>query len=165
MGEVEPLALYSDTVRQDWIDYNGHMNVAYYVLAFDFATDAFLEFLGIDDELREQQRISTFAAESHVTYQREVKAGDPLRFTTQLISFDVKRVHYFHRMFHGGEGFLASTLETLSLCMDMRARRVGRWPPRVLARLEDIAAEHRGLPDPRELGHAIGTPLPRMPGR
>ncbi len=161
MDLSEPLALHSERVRGEWIDYNGHMNVAYYVLAFDFATDAFLEFLGLDDALREKRQISTFAAESHVTYQRELKEGDPMRFTTQLIGFDTKRVHYFHRMFHGEQGFLAATLETLSLCMDMRERRVGQWPAEVLARIEPIAHLHARLPRPSELGHVIGTRWPQ----
>ena len=155
-----PLELYTDTVRPEWIDYNGHMNVAYFVLAFDFATDAFLEFLGLSEALRTQQQISTFAAESHVTYQRELKLDDPMRFTTQLISFDVKRVHYFHRMFHAREGFLAATLETLSLCMAMAERRVGQWPPAVMAQIQRVAEAHERLPRPRELGHVIGTRLP-----
>lgn len=160
MNTHEPLALYTDTVRKEWIDYNGHMNVAYYVLAFDYATDAFLEFLGLDTDLRERFQVSTFAAESHVTYQRELKEADPMRLTTQVLGFDSKRIHYFHRMFHAEEGFLAATLETLSLCMDMRVRRVGRWPPDVLKRIEPIAAGHAKLDQPRERGHAIGTPLP-----
>lgn len=155
-----PLELYTDTVRPEWIDYNGHMNVAYFVLAFDFATDAFLEFLGLSEELRAQQQISTFAAESHVTYQRELRLGDPMRFTTQLISFDSKRVHYFHRMFHAREGFLAATLETLSLCMAMTERRVGQWPPQVMAQIQRVAQAHEQLPRPRELGHVIGTRPP-----
>ena len=160
MNIDQPLALYADTVRKEWIDYNGHMNVAYYVLVFDFASDAFLEFLGLDTQLRERHQVSTFAAESHVTYQRELKEGDPLRLTTQILGFDSKRIHYFHRMYHADDGFLASTLETLSLCMDMRLRRVGRWPPDVLTRIGNIAAGHATLAVPREKGHAIGTPMP-----
>ena len=154
----QPLALYTDVVRPEWIDYNEHMNVAYYVLAFDFATDAFLEFLGLDETLRSNAQISTFSAESHVTYQRELERDAPLKFTTQLINWDPKRLHYFHRMFHATDEYLAATLETLSLCMDMRTRRVGQWPGSVMARIEAVAAGHRGLPAPAELGRVIGTP-------
>jgi acyl-CoA thioester hydrolase len=159
MDLSQPLALYTDTVRPEWIDYNNHMNVAYYVLAFDFATDAFLEFLGLDQRLRKTHNLSTFSAEAHVTYQRELHQGDPLRFTTQLISFDTKRVHYFHRMFHAEEGYQAATFETLSLCMDMAVRRVGLWPDPILGRLEELGAAQAHLDSPPELGHAIGTPL------
>ena len=159
----QPLALYTDTVRSEWIDYNEHMNVAYYVLAFDYATDAFLDFVGMDRPLRDQEQVSTFSAESHVTYQREVARGAPLRFTTQLIGFDAKRLHYFHRMFHATDEYLAATLETLSLCMDMRTRRVGQWPGSVMARVEAVAAGHRDLPVPAELGRVIGTPRRRRP--
>ena len=90
MDLTQPLALYTDTVRPEWIDYNDHMNVAYYVLAFDFATDAFLEFLGLNETLRKTHNLSTFSAEAHVTYQRELHQGAALSFTTQLIGFDTK---------------------------------------------------------------------------
>ena len=60
MDLATPLELYTDTVRPEWIDYNGHMNVAYFVLAFDYATDAFLEFLGMSAELRAERQVSTF---------------------------------------------------------------------------------------------------------
>jgi acyl-CoA thioester hydrolase len=103
--------------------------------------------------------VRPFSAEAHVTYQRELHQGDPLRFTTQLISFDTKRVHYFHRMFHAEEGYQAATFETLSLCMDMAVRRVGLWPDPILGRLEELGAAQAHLDSPPELGHAIGTPL------
>ncbi len=77
-----PLELHHETVRPEWIDYNGHMNVAYYVLAFDLATDSFFDFLGLDEAYRETSGNSTFAVEAHITYQRELAEGDPLRFAT-----------------------------------------------------------------------------------
>lgn len=86
------LELHTESVRTEWIDYNGHMNVAYYVLAFDHATDAFLDYLGMDEHYRDERRCSVFTAEAHVTYDREVRLGDPLRFTTQLLDWDAKRV-------------------------------------------------------------------------
>ncbi|HRZ24495.1 MAG TPA: thioesterase family protein, partial [Candidatus Contendobacter sp.] len=78
-----PLCLYTSVALPEWIDYNGHMNVAYYVLAFDHATDAFTEYLGLGRDYQERQRCSTFVVETHVNYQRELVAGDPIRITTQ----------------------------------------------------------------------------------
>src|SRR5437667_122400 len=77
-----PLDRYRDRVRPEWIDYNGHMNMGYYLVVFDFATDEFLDWVGLDEGHRRQHRVTTFCLEAHVTYHREVRSGDPLRFTT-----------------------------------------------------------------------------------
>ncbi|MFT5132054.1 MAG: acyl-CoA thioester hydrolase, partial [Gammaproteobacteria bacterium] len=62
-----PLLLHTESVQADWIDYNGHMNLAYYVLIFDHATDAFLDYIGITEKFRKANQASTFAAELHIT--------------------------------------------------------------------------------------------------
>ena len=155
-----------DVVRPEWIDYNGHLNVGYYVLAFDFATDEFLYWLGLDAEHRERQGISTFALETHVTYQREVREGDPLRFTTQLLDYDAKRIHYFHRMLHGSEGFVAATSECMSLHVSRETRRAAPMHADVLARIEAVAVAHRALPTPPEVGRVMGLRAkPTTPSR
>ena len=106
-----PLDLYRDVVRSDWIDHNGHMNVGYYLVVFDFATDAWMDFIGLTRAHRREHGVTTFCLEAHVTYAREVGKGDPLRFTTRLLAYDEKRIHYFHEMYHATEGYLASTNE------------------------------------------------------
>ena len=98
-----PLDVYRDVVRSEWIDQNKHMNVGYYLVVFDFATDAWMEFIGLDGAHRQERRITTFCLEAHVVYLREVRAGDPLRFTTRLLAYDAKRLHYIHAMYHAGE--------------------------------------------------------------
>ena len=157
-----PLELHRDKVRPEWIDYNGHMNVAYYVLAFDYATDAFFDFLGLDEGYRERSGNSTFAVEAHLTYQREVAEGDPLRFTTQLLGFDHKRLHFLHHMYHADEGFLAATSEWLSLHIDLRVRRVSAMTESLKDRLAEIMDAHEGLPRPPEVGRVIKCP--KRPG-
>ena len=158
MSVDAPLALYRDRVRPEWVDYNGHMNVAYYVLAFDLATDAFYDFVGVGSGYAERSGNSTFAAEAHITYQREVHADDPLRFTTQVLDVDAKRLHYMSHMYHAEEGYLASTVEWLALHIDMSVRRVSPWPADIRARLDEILASHRALPRPLEAGRVIGIP-------
>ena len=160
MTALGPLELHRDVVRGEWIDYNGHMNVAYYVLAFDYATDAFFEYVGLDEAYRRTTNNSTFAVDAHVTYQREVAAGAPLRFTTQLVGYDQKRLHFFHRMYHGEEGFLSATAEWLSLHIDLDQRRVAPMPESILGRLAALWADHGRLPDPEELGKVIKRPRP-----
>lgn len=151
-----PLALYEGKVLDEWIDINGHMNVAYYVLAFDFATDKFFDFVGVGAAYLEERGKSMFAAEAHVTYQRELHRGDRFRVTTRLLGFDAKRLHFFHQMYHGTGGFLAATSEWLGLHVDMGARRSTPFPEDIAARLTAIREAHAGLPPPPEVGRAIG---------
>jgi len=146
-GQVEP----------GWIDYNGHMNVAYYHMAFDRATDAFLERIGLGEAYLKEHEGSMFALEDHITYQRELRVGDPFRISLQLLDVDEKRVHYFQRLFHGEEGYLAATCEHLSIYVDMRRRRSAPLPETVAAELASLLAEHRRLERPREAGRPMGV--------
>jgi acyl-CoA thioesterase FadM len=90
-----PLDLHRETVRPEWIDYNGHMNVAFYVLAFDHATDVFFDFLELGEPYRQQTGNSLFALEAHIVYKAELKQGETLRVTTQLLAHDEKRRTFF----------------------------------------------------------------------
>ena len=74
---------HTDTVRPEWIDSNGHMNLAYYVVVFDLATDRLYDALGIGNAYREATGNSCFTAETHTIYEREVKVGDGLRVATR----------------------------------------------------------------------------------
>ena len=158
MEIVAPFDQFRASVLPEWIDYNGHMNVAYYVLAFDQATDAFYDYIGLDAEYRRKTSGSTFAVESHVTYQREVLQGEPLRFTTQLLSYDSKRLRFFHHMYHAEEGYLAATSEWLSLHVDLEIRRVAPMPAQILERIEAVWEKHRRLEAPKEAGQAVSGP-------
>ena len=156
MTDSALLELRTDTVRPEWIDYNGHMNVAYYVLAFDFATDAFLNHIGLTRDLKESVNSTTFALDMNVSYKREVVEGDPLRFTTQMIDADQKRLHFFHQMFHGEDGYLAATNEVLSVHVNLNTRRVAPMPDTLWRRVETLRAEHRTLATPDAIGRNMG---------
>ncbi len=153
---------YRDVVRPEWIDHNGHMNMGYYVVVFDFATDAFFDFVGLTTAHREAEQITTFCLEAHVTYDREVGEGDPLRFTTQLLDFDAKRLHYIHQMYHAEEGYLASTNELISLHVSRKTRRGAEMAPSIQDRLAEIKAAHAVLPRPPQVGHVIGVKAGRI---
>ena len=151
-----PLQIHTGTVRPEWIDYNGHMNVAFYMMAFDEATDTFFDHLGIGRAYKEKYNYSTFTLEGHITYDREVMEGDPLVFKTYLLDYDEKRMHYFHEMYHGTEGYLASTNELMTTHIDMSVRRSAPFAPEMLTRLEEIMAVHRTVPRPEKAGRTIG---------
>jgi acyl-CoA thioester hydrolase len=155
-----PLSPFTTTVQPDWIDYNGHMNVAFYVLAFDKATDGLLDHLGLGEAYRRATNCSIYVLEAHVTYDREVKLGDPITIDTQLIDADRKRLHFFHRMTHAEAGYLAATNELLALHVDLAGPRSAPMPPPALAALEQLRAAHRLLPAPGELGRRIGLKRP-----
>lgn len=151
-----PLDVYRDVVRRDWIDSNGHLNMGYYVVVFDFATDAWMGFVGLDRLHRRERQITTFCLETHVTYVREVRAGDPLRFTTRLLGFDARRLHYYHEMYHAAEGYLAATTELMSLHVSQVTRRAAPMAPEILAFLARIQAAHAVLSPSPHVGRVMG---------
>lgn len=149
------LAPFRTTVQPQWIDYNGHMNVAYYVLAFDKATDGLLDHLDLGEAYRRAANHSIYVLEAHVTYDRELRLGDPLAIETQLIDADAKRIHFFHRMTHAEAGYLAATTEILALHVDLAGPRSAPMPATARGALERLLALHRRLPPPPQLGRRI----------
>lgn len=152
-----PFAGASAVVRPEWIDYNGHMNVGYYHVAFDVAADVFFEFLGLGAEFRERHGATTFALEAHLNFLREVKAGDGLRFEARLLDYDAKRIHFYMEMFHAGEGFLAASYESLGAYVSVAERRTAPMPEALLARLAQVKAAHAVLPRPWQIGHVMSA--------
>lgn len=151
-----PYKAFSSRVRPEWIDYNGHMNVAYYVAAFDEATDAFYESLGIGLSYKNESNCSTFTLEGHITYDQEVMEGDPLEFTTYLLDCDAKRVHYIHEMRHAEQGYLAATNELIGMHIDMNDRRSKEMPQFLQDRLQAALKAHQPIPKPHQVGRVIG---------
>lgn len=147
---------YRDVVRPEWIDHNQHMNMGYYLVVFDFATDAWFDYLGLTRAHREEFHVSTFSLEGHITYRREVGSGDPLRFTTRLLAFDEKRIHYFHEMHHADQGYLAATNELMSLHVSQETRRAAPMASAVQDRLAETLAAHGVLPTPPQVGRVMG---------
>ncbi len=153
---AEPLMIHQESVRPEWIDYNGHMNVAYYVLAFDHAADALFDMLDIGQAYCRRSNRSVFVLESHVSYLQEVLEGDPLRFSVHLLDADEKRLHFFLEMHHGEKDYLAATLEQLALHVDLGARRAAPFPAEVHERIAMIRKAQRDLAPAAQVGRAVG---------
>jgi len=151
-----PLDSYSGTVQREWIDDNNHMNVAYYVLAFDFATDALFNFLGLSRDYKLRNKVSTFAVDMNVSYKRELRLGEAFRIETRLINCSNKALHYFHEMYHVEESFLAATNEVLSMHMNMETRRIAPMAPDIQARVSNVCEIHKSLDCPELVGRTIG---------
>jgi len=139
-------------VKPEWVDYNGHMNVAYYVLAFDMGVDGLLAHIGLGLEHIEKNQTSSFTLEIHVNYLQEVNEGDPLQITCQLLDCDHKRTHYFLSMYHAQNKYLAATSEQLSMHIDMNIRRSSPYPEHVMTRIDALMQAHRDLPVPEHVG-------------
>ncbi len=150
--QLDGIAIASGKVLPEWIDINGHMNVAYYVLAFDLGVDTLWAQLGITDEYIETTQCSTFAVECHVTFQAELKVAEPYIVTSQILAYDEKRVHQFQRMYHAEDKYLAATAEWLNLHIDLTSRRVKPWPESILSALQAVADRQGKLPMPKEAG-------------
>ena len=164
--EVEPLepAFFSPfvssvmRVEAGWIDYNGHLNMAYYNVLFDRAVDEAYDLLGCGAAYVAECRHSCFTAELHVRYLRELHARDPVRVTFQLLDYDNKRMHFFEQLFHAAEGWLSATSENMALHVDMAARKAASFPDAIAARLARMKAAHATLPMPQAIGRRIAMP-------
>jgi acyl-CoA thioester hydrolase len=146
-------------VERPWIDYNGHLNMAYYNVLFDRAVDEAYELIGIGYDYLKTHQHSTFTAEAHVRYLRELHEDDPVRVTFQLIDFDAKRIHYFEQLYHADEGWLSATSENMTLHVDMMAKKVAPFPDRIMRSLAAMKAAHAPLPRPEGLGRSIAMPV------
>lgn len=151
-----PYPAYRDAVAPEWVDYNGHMNVAYYVLAFDRATDHLFDYLGIGEAYRRATNHSLFALEAHVTYQSELRQGEAFEIETQLIDADRKRLHLFHTMIKTATRERAATIEVMALHVDLAGPSSVPFPDAALTKIEMLLTAHRQLPTPPELGRKIG---------
>ena len=146
------------TIEPQWIDYNGHLNVAYYNVLFDRAVDELYELIGVGPDYLKRSGHSTMVAETHVRYLREIHLDTPVRVRVQLLDYDAKRMHLFEELVHASEGWLSATAETMTLHVDMAAKKVAPWPADVMAALARIKAAHGELPTPAGVGRRIGMP-------
>jgi len=151
-----PYLPYRGAVPAEWIDYNGHMNVAYYVLAFDRATDKLFDYLGLGEAYRRATNRSIFALEAHICYLHELRQGDQFAIATRLIDADRKRLHLFHTMTRDGLEEPAATIEAMALHVDLSGPQATPMGDDVFARIEALLEQDRRLPEPPQLGRKIG---------
>jgi carnitine 3-dehydrogenase len=149
-----PLRLWKGQVQTSWLDYNGHMTDAAYLTAFGDGLDAFFRFIGDDESYRATGK-TFFTAETHLNYYREMKAGEPFVIETQLVGCDPKRMHLFHRMYHGRTKELVAVNEIMQLHVDQKAGRVVPMREDLHEALSAIWKSHRKLKKPKELGSVM----------
>ena len=154
MPIAAPVISREMTVEKEWIDYNGHMNMAYYNVLFDRGADEAFDLLGIGASYVRERRMSSFTAEIHVCYVRELHLGDRVNVSFQLVEHDEKRLHAYEEIRHA-EGWLAATAEILTLHVDMSGPEVTPFPPDILSRVGAMQEAHSALPRPERIGRSI----------
>lgn len=152
--------VHEGEVRAEWIDANGHMNVAYYVLAFDGGVDRLWEKFGITDEYLQNRRGSTFAVESHITWLNELLEGESYFVTSLILGYDEKRIHQFMRLYHATSRSLSATAEWMNLHVNLDSRRVCPWPDDILARIGEFAQQQDDQAWPEQAGRRITIERP-----
>ena len=145
-------------IEPDWIDYNGHLNMAYYHVLFDRAADEAFSVVGLGPDYSEERGGTFFVAEVHTLYRRELKLEDPVRVTLQLLDCDEKRLHFYCEIRHASEGWTAASSENLSLHVCMTSRKVAPFPDDIAGNLAVMRAAHSRLSRPAVLGRVMGIP-------
>ena len=146
-------------IEPQWIDYNGHLNMAYYNVMMDRAIDELWLQLGIGPTYMKERHGSTFTAEAHVRYLREINLGDPVQVSIWLLGADEKRLHTFEELRHATEGWLSATSENMTMHVDMAVRKTAPFPPDIRARIDAVLKAHAVLPRPEGVGRSVGMPV------
>lgn len=161
-GIPAPFTGHAATVRPEWIDENGHMNMAYHIVVFDGAIDHLWAAIGLGQPYRERTQHGTFAAESHIIYRAELLLGDEMQVSTQIVAADGKRIHLAHEM-RRADGAVAAQQEVMLLHVSLQTRRVVPFLPEAAGPIAAAAQAHAVLPRPDWIGRRVAMPDARPP--
>ncbi|MFC5431618.1 thioesterase family protein [Paraburkholderia denitrificans] len=154
-ADREASVVYQDTVRAEWVDYNGHLRDAFYMLIYSYATDVLLDAIGLDSAQRDARGRSMYTLEAHLTYLREIKEGARVRVDVRVLEHDAKRVHLYLEMYADDALEPVSASEQLLLHVDRSGPRAEPFDADVLARVAALRAADAGF-EPRHPARAIG---------
>ncbi|WP_175971587.1 thioesterase family protein [Burkholderia sp. BCC0322] len=154
-----PLTIYRDAVRPEWVDYNGHLRDAFYLLIFSFATDALLDRIGLDDAARRERGRSVYTLEAHVNYLHEIKEGTQVRVDARVLAHDAKRLHLYLELFAAGHDDAVAASEQMLLHVDTRdGAKSAPFDDDVAARVAELHALQRDGAAPAYAGRVIALP-------
>jgi len=143
-------------IEPEWIDYNGHLNMAYYNVLFDRCIDEAFAVFGLGPDYIKERNASFFTAEVHICYLRELAQSDRVYSVLHFLDWDEKRAHVFQTLHHAEEGWVSATQEQMSLHVDMETKRVSPWPDDVAAGMAAMHRAHSNHPWPERAGRQIG---------
>jgi acyl-CoA thioester hydrolase len=142
-------------IEPEWIDYNGHLNMAYYHVMFDNALGEALSLVGLAEEYVLECNCSFFTGEVHVVYKRELQLDHPVRVRVQLVDHDHKRLHVYLELCHATQGWVSATCELISLHVDLASKKVVPFPAEIADNLAAMRSSHDWLPRPVTIGRSI----------
>ena len=138
------IKLTSQKIIKDWIDYNGHMNVAYYLLIFDkFGADNLNNIFNIGEHSAKTTGMSTMMVESNITYNQELKLDDKVDINLLYFDHDKKRLQYKFKMIHRKKEYLASTFEALALYVNLNTRKVQEFEEDKVKIMDDFIFKNK----------------------
>lgn len=143
-------------IEEAWVDYNGHLNQAYYSALFDRALDEALIPAGLGPDYVAQRNCTFMTVESHLCFVRELFRTDTVQVQSRVLDVDDKRLRVYCEMQHAADGWLSCTSEWMFLHIDMNQRRTAAWPADVREKLEAMKAKSLELPWPERAGRSIG---------
>ncbi len=131
------MILKTEKVIKEWTDYNGHLNVAFYIRIFDIAADIMLDNFNMGGISAKKEKKTTFVAEMHTIYKQEVRLSEEVETHLTYVKHDKKRIHYRLSMFHKEKKYLAATNEVLSLYVDLDKRKVTEFDEDRITLMDD----------------------------
>jgi len=155
------MVVFEGPVSSDWIDYNGHMNDACYVVVFSKAIDEFMLRIGLTESFREANQVSIYTLQSMVHYLQEVAEGEPLRVEVELLESDNKKLRVFFTMKHGETDAELAAMESLLLHMDMANHRAAPFLPETQKQVDEIQQTQAERPIPELAGRGIALRRPK----
>ncbi len=137
------LLLTTTKIINEWTDYNGHMNLAFYILVFDKGAEKILSKFKMGEQSAKTTKKSTMAVESHTTYNNEVKENEEVDVHLSYFDHDKKRLHYKLEMYEKNKNILSATTEVLSLYIDLNVRKVAEFENEKLAIMDQFIEENK----------------------
>ncbi len=152
---TQPFVSAPMKVEKQWLDFNGHLNMAYYNVLFDRGVDQLGAYLGFGPDYRAQTGNTTFSAEFHLCYLRELHLGDEVTASFQLLDHDTKSFHFYQELVHT-DGWVAATGEGIGLHIDQSGPKVAAMPNSIQTRFAELSQAHKSLPHPARVGRVMG---------
>ena len=155
LGHGLPVPSHIEEVQPDWVDEDGALLPAYHVVIFDHAVDLLFDTIGIGWAYRRASNFGTFAVETHTTHRLPVGAGERVTVLGYILAVDAKRLHHWHAMFKQGEADPVSTMEQMTVHVDLEARRTAPFPAAIIERIHALMAEQQSGPPAAAIGRKI----------
>ncbi|MEN0105452.1 MAG: thioesterase family protein [Pseudomonas sp.] len=153
-----PTRLYQTRISADWVDYNGHLRDAYYLLIFSEAVDALMDRIGLDAAGRAASGHTLFTLEVHLNYLHEVKQGEAVEVGLQILGHDQKRLHIYLSLYREGSDEPVAVSEQMLLHVDINGPRSAVFAPSTAAALDKLVAAQGNAPKPTYAGRVISLP-------